>query len=137
LSKSGERPEGLAIEDIESLSELYIVRCHRVPLVKEVVNDGMNMLFKVQNVLLLSPQVTHQLALLRKLNYTPSRSTRLREHMRDDLPLPSMFLPISGIEQTSTDGDESIIKIRLDEPRPVSVYNGNSSGGSDRDMIGS
>jgi hypothetical protein len=95
------------------------------------------MLFKVQNVLLLSPQVTHQLALLRKLNYTPSRSTRLREHMRDDLPLPSMFLPISGIEQTSTDGDESIIKIRLDEPRPVSVYNGNSSGGSDRDMIGS
>jgi hypothetical protein len=57
--------------------------------------------------------------------------TYLRKDMTDDLPLPSMFLPIPCIKQPPPDADERVVEIGLGEPGPVSVDDGNCEGGGD------
>jgi hypothetical protein len=55
--------------------------------------------------------------------------------MRNNLPLPRMFLPISSIKQSSSNTDKRIVEIRLDESRAVAVDDGDRSGGSYRYVI--
>lgn len=51
--------------------------------------------------------------------------------MTDDLPLPSMFLPIPGIKQPPADADEGVVEVGLGEPGPVAVDDGDCGGGGD------
>jgi hypothetical protein len=51
--------------------------------------------------------------------------------MTDDLPLPSMFLPIPCIKQPSSDAHERVVEIGLGEPGPVAVDDGDRGGGGD------
>jgi hypothetical protein len=51
--------------------------------------------------------------------------------MTDDLPLPSMFLPIPGIKQPPPDAHERVVEIRLGEAGPVAVDDGDRGGGGD------
>jgi hypothetical protein len=51
--------------------------------------------------------------------------------MTDDLPLPSMFLPIPGIKQPPPDADERVVEVGLCEPGSVAVYYGDCGGGGD------
>lgn len=55
--------------------------------------------------------------------------------MRNNLPLPSMFRPIPRIEQPSPDTDESVVEIRLDEARPVTIDDGDGFVIGDGDVI--
>ena len=50
--------------------------------------------------------------------------------MRNDLPLPRMFLPIPRIKQPSSDTDKRIVEIGLDEARAVTVDDRDGSGRS-------
>jgi hypothetical protein len=51
--------------------------------------------------------------------------------MTDDLPLPSMFLPIPCIKQPPADADERVVEIGLSETRTVPVDDGDCEGGGD------
>jgi hypothetical protein len=55
--------------------------------------------------------------------------------MRNNLPLPRMFLPIPRIKQPSSNTDKRIVEIGLDESRAVAVDDRDGGWGSYGDVI--
>ena len=58
-----------------------------------------------------------------------------REDVRDDLALPGVIGPIAGIEETSVDGHERVVKIALQGSVSVSVDDLEGVWIGDRHMV--
>jgi hypothetical protein len=59
----------------------------------------------------------------------------LRENVRDDFPLASVIGPVPNVEETTLDGDESIVEVGLEGATSVTVDRVESDRVINRDVV--